>query len=129
MTSLSDGLGGEELQVSGTQAGGTNINPYITGSFSAASGFADDNGKIKSVSAGSPGAFGALVQAGSVGTSAASGGFIALRQDFASSQYYIVMTPWSGTTVQAYGSGIQSTSGVNIVGGASGKYNWIAVGL
>ena len=130
MASLHDGLGGEELQISGLQAGGVNISPYFTGSVSAASGFADDSGKIKSVSAGSPGAFGALVQAGSAGTAAGSGGFIALRQPFASSEYFVAITGFSGTSVAGFISGVQNAaSGTNFIGGASGRYNWIAVGL
>lgn len=32
MSSLKDGLGGEQLQISGLQAGGAGISPYLTGS-------------------------------------------------------------------------------------------------
>lgn len=130
MSSLRDGLGGEELQVSGLQTGGTNISPYFTGSVNAASGFTDNLGTLaKSISLGSPGNFGAFVQAGSLGTAAGSGGFLQLRTPY-TSNYAVMMTPFSGTSTQAFASGVQNlTSGVNVVGGASGRYFWMTVGI
>ena len=37
MSSLKDGLGGEQLQISGLQVGGTSISPYLTGSLTSES--------------------------------------------------------------------------------------------
>lgn len=124
---MRDGLGGEELQVSGLQTGGTNISPYFTGSITAGS-VMDFNGKLQSVSLGSPGKMGALIQAGSLGTAAGSSGFIAFRTNFGDTEYSVALTPWSGTSTQAFTSGVQNVSGVNVVGEASGRYQYIAVG-
>lgn len=85
---------------------------------------------VDSVFVGSPGYFGASIQTGSLGTSAGSSGFLTLRYPFASSEYFVFLSPFSGTNVQAFCSGVQNaTSGVSVVGGASGRYNWLAVGL
>lgn len=67
MTSLYDGLGGEELAQSGLQAGGTNINPYFTGSVTSASvGTFGQLVTAGSIGATGPGTFGQVVTAGSV---------------------------------------------------------------
>ena len=146
MASLRDGLGGEELQISGLQVGGVNISPYFTGSITAESFISGLNifagasgtfaritnayGALFPVTMGSPGAFGAIVQAGSADTTAGSAGFIALRQAHANTAYAVVLTPFSGGSIAAFVSGIQNaTSGVNFVGGPSNRYYWITVGL
>ena len=43
MSSLRDGMGGEELQVSGLQAGGVNISPHFTGSLAVDNGISGAN--------------------------------------------------------------------------------------
>jgi hypothetical protein len=85
---------------------------------------------VNSVFVGSPGYFGAQLQSGSLGTSAGSAGFMALRFPFTSSEYIVMLQPFSGTSTPAFTSGVQNaTSGVNVVGGASGRYYWLAIGL
>ena len=173
MASLRDGLGGEELQISGLQAGGVTISPFIVGSLTTTSqisglnvygqfsgGFVrvtstdvigttslsglnvfaqgsglfgrvtNANGVLFPVTMGSPGAFGALIQAGSLGTDAGSLAFLALRQVHANTAYAVILTPFSGGSIAAWVSGVQNaTSGVNVVGGPSNRYYWLTVGL
>lgn len=119
-------LKAEQLDLTGSLFGGVIITA-TSGNFTRVT---DVNGVLFSVSAGSPGAFGAIVQAGSLGTDAGSAGFLALRQAFAGAGYFISLTASSGTSTFAFASGVKNaTSGVNVVGGASGRYDWIAVGI
>lgn len=131
MGQLRDGLGGEEAQFSGLTTLYNNgyMSPYWVGSVNAAGGLFDGNGQVSSVSLGSPGTFGAFMQTGSAGTSAGSSGFIALLTPY-TSDYNIFLTPFSGTSTAGFTSGVQNlTSGVNFVGGASGRYKWLAIGI
>ncbi len=156
MATLRDGLGGEEIAGSGLQAGATNLSPYFTGSVTSESQmqgtdligttslsglnvFATGSslsGRITNVdgavfpaTAGSPGKFGAIIQAGSSATAAGSGGFVALRQAFNNAEYFVTLTPFSGGSIAAFCSGVfNATSGCNFVGGPSNRYGWMAVG-
>lgn len=77
MSSLRDGLGGEEVQVSGLQAGGVNIAPYWTntvtteaslvalGSVVSTGPVVAESRTLASMAVGSPSVWTALAQAGS----------------------------------------------------------------
>src|SRR3990167_7533319 len=106
---LKDGLVSLE-ELSSTFSGAT--VQATTGTFSTLS---SANGGVLSASLGSPGNFGAFIQAGSLGTSAGSAGFLALRTPYTTTDYVVDVFPFSGTSVQAFASGVQNaTSGVNI---------------
>ena len=123
---LTDGIPSLEYLARGQISG---LNVYATGSGISAR-VEDTNSLLKSVSIASPGNFWALIQAGSVGTDAASGGFIALRQAFATAdQYAVILTPFSGGSISAFVSGVMNaSSGCNIIGGPSNRYWWMAIG-
>ena len=106
----------------------------------------DANGRIFSVSNGSPGLFGNIIQAGSIATGAGSTGTATFRTNYATANSYVVfMTLQSGigvagnTTPGAIGSTIawtsgtanngRNTSGINIVGQASTTYDYLVVGI
>lgn len=150
--SLVDGLGGEELGQAGSQVS----NLWITGSIvsdSIISGaqifstgsvqaerIADANGIIKSSSLGSPGQFGALIQAGSFATSAGSIAAVSFRNAYSAAGNYIFWAfPKSGPSLMTNGSvhcftsgtanNGKNTSGVNVVGAASMPYDYLAIGI
>jgi len=114
----------------GLQDGLASLNVKYTGSVTAGNIDDSDTGKVISASIGSPGAFGALIQAGSVGTAAGSGGFIALRQPYTSANYAVLLTPFNAGSIAGFISGVlNATSGVNMVGGPSNSYFWAAIGI
>jgi len=146
MASLRDGLGGEEVQISGLQAGGTNISPYWTGSITTESQISglnvyangslvanrinDANGNILSNSTGSPASYGIKIQVGTVATSAGSEGTIEFGTQFTNGNYIVTLTAGSDNSGKApYVSGARNVSGCEIVGEASTTYNYIAAGL
>lgn len=94
------------------------------------------NGALFSASIGSPGAFGATIQAGSIATTAGSTATITFNRNFANAQYSMFLTPNAladgvGSVVPYLLSGTttKTISGANIVGAASTQYNYVAVGL
>lgn len=150
MASLYDGLGGEELQISGLQVGGVSISPFIVGSLTATSQISglnvfaagsltagrhtDANGALFSANVGSPPSYGAIVQAGSVETGAGSTATILFGREFAGSIWFISVTPGSNGLGRGAGSVVPhlttvTRSGANIIGAASVKYDWVAIGL
>ncbi|MEK7112945.1 MAG: hypothetical protein AAB875_06565 [Patescibacteria group bacterium] len=157
MASLRDGLGGEELQISGLQAGGVSISPFIVGSLTTTDMVSGLNvyaagsgtfGRINDVqgahfaivrNSGTSPTFGARIQFGSVVTGAEGFGSALFNTAFANTQYY-----WSATTgstggfltvdagswaVTISGAAGRNISGVVFKGGASMPYYWIAIGL
>lgn len=153
MASLRDGLGGEELAESGLQAGGVSISPFIVGSLTATSFISglnlyavgslvagrltDANGvllpaSVGATGAGSPGSFGAFVQAGVAGPLLAATGSIVFGRAFANSGFVVTITPQvSGTLYPFVSSGTTTYTVSGITFGAQSglSYNWIAVGL
>jgi hypothetical protein len=140
MSDLRDGLGGEELRVSGLQAGGVNISPYFTGSITSASNITslgsvigavvtNSNGKFMANIVGSPAAYGILIQTGSIATSAGSVATIVFGQQFATVGKYYVQAQAINTSGTAFVSGTKNVSGCVIVGEASTTYDYIAAGL
>jgi len=133
-----DGLGGEEVNqdvnvqtgsviATGPISGAGNVygaNVITSGSVTA------DNARLNTVSLGSPGGTGALIQAGSVGTGAGSEGFIAFRTNFGDAEYSVSINPWSGNSAggNTFTSGVQNVSGVMMIGEDSERYQYIAVG-
>lgn len=116
----------------------TALNITTTGSITEATG------RLRSNTIGSPGAFGAIVQAGSFATTAGSTAAVAFRQNFTTANAYVfVAWPQSGLvsalqnaatagSLNVVTSGTanngKNTSGVNVVGGASFTYDYIAIG-
>ena len=147
MATLIDGLGGEEVNASGsnlnTQSafflGSVTATSLISGNqvFSTGSVLgarvSNVDGAIFSNSIGSPGLFSAFIQAGSVTTGAGSDGFVKLKQAFTGS-FFITFTPRGfvagGGSVVPFTSGTTSiNSGCTVIGAASTTYNWIAIGV
>mgnify|MGYP001615598055 CR=1 FL=1 len=153
MASLKDGLGGEELQISGLQAGGVSISPYFVGSLTTSDNITslagsltgvrivDTNGAHFSIvrNSGTSPTFGARIQFGSVVTGAEGFGSALFNTAFASTQYYWNATIGSSSTFLTLDAGSwqvtisgptgKNISGVVFKGGPSAVYNWIAVGL
>ena len=151
MSSIRDGLGGEELQVSGLQAGGVNINPYFTGSITSEStiagsvlrasnvsgatfsgtDFVNGEGELQSVSIGSGTAvYGAKIQAGSGALSAGSNAWIDFPVAYGANPS--VNTQDMTTAEQALFVVVGSLNvGSFYVEGAtaSDEFSWISVGI
>jgi len=155
MSSLSDGLGGEELQVSGLQAGGVSINPYFTGSITSASDvkavnvygttsvsgatvkgttisgvtFVDTNtGILTSSMVGA--SYGATVQAGSSTLSAGSNAWVVFGAAFASAPQSVVATDTKTAASLCVVLGSILAGSFYVEGQtAEDTFNWIAVGL
>ena len=77
--------------------------------------------------------WGGVIQTGSFSTNAGSIGFIKLGMPFpiASTGYYAVATATGSATgiEKSYISGVRHTSGVNFIGAANLRYDFIAVGV
>lgn len=154
MATIRDGLGFEELgDASDATAKAALIN--VTGSITAGQAISglnvfaqgsgtfgrltDANGALFPVNAGSPGAFGYSIQAGSAVTNSAGIGSVWFRRNFVNTQYFISLMP--GSTAAAEGvqgvigsmqpviSGLKITSGLIFFGGPTQPYDYIAVGL
>ena len=102
----------------------------------AGSAIVDGEGRIRSTVIGSATAqvFGGVLQTGSVVTSAGSLAFIAFGQPMPNTNYYVVASTTNpaagdgtGSTCPAV-SGTRSTSGVSLIGAASSRYAWMAIG-
>ena len=153
MAGTVDGLGFEEVDqavtstaiISGTNIyGATSISGASIrgGNISTAGSVTDSNGMLQSVSLGSPGGFGVIVQAGSFVTTAGSTAAVAFRRNFSTADGYVFYAwPQSGlvTAIMAnigslnvMNSGTankgKNTSGVNVVGAASFTYDYFAIG-
>lgn len=142
MATLRDGLGGEEIAISGLQAGGVNISPYFTGSVTAVAGLKDGDGRIRSAAIGSPGAFGVIIQVGSFVT-AGSTANVQFKTNFAVANDYFFQA-WGRSGLQiidatAAGSSAlvtsgtansgRHTSGVNVLGTAAAVlFDYLAIG-
>ena len=149
-----DGLGFEEVNqassteiISGTNVYGTtgsfgtvkvttgNIATVNTTTLSGTTIRVGGEGTLHSVQLGSATTqlYTGLVKAGSLNTSAGSVGFIKLGTAFAggATGWYASITSTGSYTGfdQSYISGTRHTSGVNVVGAASTRYDWIAVGI
>ena len=108
-----------------------------TGSYNSirtAGSVIDTQGRFISVLIGSAttNVWSGFIQTGSLTTSAGSVGFIKLGTSFAGgSNFYAVITPCGSEQgyTESYISGVKHTSGVNIIGGPSLRYDWIAIGI
>jgi hypothetical protein len=146
--STADGLGFEEVNqatdtdlVSGANIYGTTgsfVNARITTANIATGTFTslnDTNGALKSNILGSATSltYGGYVQAGSILTTTGSIGFIKFGVPFTSAtSYYVTATPCgssAGTFWAGYTSGLKHASGVNFVGAANLRYDFVAVGI
>ena len=150
MTSMNgtvDGMGFEEVNqatsteiVSGTNVYGT-TGSFVTAKITTvntttvnASTVTNSEGTLKSSLLGSATTkvYGAFIQAGSFDTSAGSVGFVKFGVPYSSAtSYYVNATPTGSITgyEESYVSGTRNASGVNFVGAAALRYDWIAVGL
>lgn len=148
MAELRDGLGGEEVQISGlgtlydegyvgayfigsvtTESNFSGLNVYASNNIAGAT-ISNTQGTLKSALVAST--YGGIVQAGSLLTTAGSQGFVAFGTPFsAATGWYVTLSPCgSATNFNGwYISGARNTSGVNVVGAASLRYDWQAVGL
>ncbi len=121
---IRDGLGFEEVNQSGTN---TTLVQATSGTFTRVS---DANGEVISTSVGSPVVYGPKMQVGTVATAAGSSVTIEFGTQFATGGYKISVTAGSVLTTQsAYISGTRNVSGCLLIGGASTRYDFIAVGL
>jgi hypothetical protein len=87
---------------------------------------------VGNAAAGSPGLFGAFVQAGVTGQLLAATGSIIFGRAFSNGSFVVTVTPQVSGTLYPYvvsGTGTYSTSGITIGGQSGLAYNWIAVGL
>ena len=142
---LPQDVGSPSFDVIATISGATQFYNNISGltarigNIISPGSFTDTNGRLRSTSLGSPGAFGVIFQAGSFATTAGSTAAIAFRQNFATANAYVFFAfPQSGVTLAVNGSvnvftsgtanNGRNTSGVNVVGGASISYDYIAIG-
>jgi len=150
MAQLQDGLGGEEVQISGEVTlyeGGGYISPYWIGSITSESNISGLNiyagGSLFGNVVNSPngamftaslnGAYGAKVQAGSCITTSAGLGSAIFPVNFANTHYAINCMMGSAIIANlgsTYGiSGLKSISGCTFWGPASMPTDWIAVGI
>ena len=129
----------EQLDLTGSIFGAALISGTIL-NVSAVSGtftrLNNPNGQLLSTivgmsPAGSPGTYGALVQAGVTGELLAATGSIKFPISFTSLPTVTVTCQRSGTLFPyiVSGTGTWTTSGVTIGGQSGLAYNWIAVGL
>jgi hypothetical protein len=135
-----DGMGFEEMNQLGIQE----ANIMIAGSVVAGElgSFAGDlygdniygtDGALKSALLGSAttNVWGGFIQAGSFETTTGSKGFIAFGTPYSSATSYYVNATATGSATgfeESYISGTRNISGVNFVGAAELRYDWIAVG-
>ena len=157
MASLKDGLGGEELQISGLQAGGVSISPFIVGSLTTtdqisglnvystgsltAGRIANANGALFPIvrQSGTSPTFGARINFGSAVTGAEGFGSVIFNTPFANTQYYWNAQIGSSSTFLSVDAGSwnvtisgpagKNISGVVFKGGPSTRYDWVAIGL
>lgn len=116
--------------------GGMSFTTYISGNNIRLTGsYIDANtGRLRSVLLGSAttNVWGGFIQAGSFTTDAGSQGFVKFGTPYSSSSsYYVTVTPCGSSTTfeQSYISGTRNASGINFVGAASLRYDWLATGI
>jgi hypothetical protein len=139
MTSLYDGLGGEELTISGLTAGGVSVNPYFAGSITSASqikgsqmvvtgSFVDtDTGVLRSVRVGA--GYGGVVQCGSNVTGAGSNVWVSYPVAYTSAPQCVIVSPRSAA-IDLYVSGTPTTGSFIVIGASPPQtFNWLAVGF
>lgn len=148
LNSTVDGMGFEEVNqesstdlISGANVYGTTgsfTNTRITTANIATANItslSDANGALVSNIIGSATVqtYGGYIQAGSLLTSAGSVGFVKFGKPFTSAtSYYVTTTPCgssAGTFWPGYTSGLKHASGVNFVGAANLRYDFVAVGI
>lgn len=150
---IRDGLGGEEITTSGTTIQDL-VQPYFTGSITTESQISGANLYITDVISGAAIAgeslqnasgvltstlvgsattntWGAFVQTGSFDTGVGSTGFLKLGTPFATAAWSATVTSTGSIAgyEESYTSGVKNASGVNFVGAASLRYDFIAAGL
>ena len=81
-----------------------------------------------SVGLGSPTTYGNLIQVGQLTTGAGSGAFMTFGKSFIGSGWRGQLTGIDNIK-PAYISGAKHMSGANVVGEASTKYDWMAIGV
>ena len=138
MAGLIDGLGGEELAVSGLQAGGVSISPYIVGSITATSivkgasieavgSVVDANGTLTSNATGSPYTYGKAIRAGTGTLGAGSTAWVTFPTAFTTTPTVVLATNTKTINgVIATGS-ISVGSFVAFGETASDTFNWLAI--
>ena len=96
----------------------------------------DNNGAIFTASLGSPGGFGAMIQAGFTGPLLTTTGSAVFARAFTNRNYIVTVSPIDplndglGSTVPYTLSGIShATSGCTITGVSGTTYQWVAVGI
>lgn len=146
-----DRISGLSLQ-SATSVSGTDLNVSATGSFAnvrlgdslvGVGSVTDGDGRVRSSAIGSPGTFGAIMQAGSFLMPAGSVGSVAFKTNFAAANdYFFQAWPRSGLEIldatatgswNVVSSGTansgRNTSGVNLIGGGGAVlYDYLAIG-
>src|SRR3990167_1961399 len=112
---------------------GTN---FLVGGSVTANRIGDANGAIFTASLGSPGGFGAMVQAGFTGPLVNTTGSAVFARAFTNRDYIVTVSPITplndglGSTVPYTLSGVShATSGCTITGVSGTTYHWIAVGI
>ena len=88
-------------------------------------------GVLYSVQVGSPVSYSGIVKTGSLITSAGSQGFVKFGTSFASANgWYVNLSPCGSIAgyEESYLSGLRHASGINMVGAADLRYDWIAIG-
>lgn len=126
-----DGMGFEEVN----QSSYTDMISGLSGCFTLLNTTTAylDNKELKSTLLGSEttNIWGGFIQAGSLLTSAGSVGFVKFGTPYTSATSYYVVATSCGSVAsyeKSYISGARNASGVNFVGAASARYDWIAVG-
>ena len=96
----------------------------------------EPNGAVFTASLGSPGGFGAIVQAGFAGPLVNTTGSAVFARAFTNRDYIVTVSPITplndglGSTVPYTLSGVShATSGCTITGVSGTTYQWIAVGI
>ena len=154
MTTLVDGLGGEELGDAG-DPGSKASQLWITGSVTADSQISglnlfaggsvvgtrveNTNGLIESIRLESgtdtrdAAAFGGLIKTGTVTTSAGSAATLTFVSTFTNGSYAMFFGGAgliaANGSINAYTSGLRRASGCEVIGAAAAKYDYLAVGL
>ncbi len=90
------------------------------------------SGRVHPVTIGATPTAGAFIQVGSVITGAGSGAYAMFPLNFSNTDYTLIVTPYSGplgAASVAFQSGIQDVGSANIIGEASSRYKWVAIGI
>lgn len=138
-----DGMGFEEVNqssytdmVSGASGYFTNLNvtAISAGNVSTIGSFVEGSKRLQSTLLGSAttNVWGGFIQAGSLLTNSGSLGFVKFGTPYTSaSSYYITAAPCGSAPgfEKWYISGVRHISGVNFIGAASTRYDWIAAGI